>query len=101
MKITYQKSDGIDLSTDALIVPVLARNVGDTFAGVAGALDEALDGELQKLADESEFKGKRGATLIVPTLGKSAARRIVLAGLGDEQGMNEEAIRRGHRAGVH
>jgi leucyl aminopeptidase len=100
VKITYQKSDGIDLSTDALIVPVLARKDGEKLAGVAGAIDEALDGELQKLVDESEFKGKRGATLIVPTLGKIAARRVVLAGLGDEKSLNEEAIRRGYGAAV-
>lgn len=100
MKISYQKSGGIDLAADALIVPVAARKAGEALTGVSAAIDTALDGELQKLADESEYKGNRGGTLIVPTMGKIAARRVVLAGLGDEKKLDEEATRRAYGAAV-
>src|SRR5262249_12919125 len=63
-------------------------------AGAVAAANDALGGELANLAKDARFSGKRGTSLVVPTLGKLPARRLVLAGVGPLAKINAEAIRR-------
>lgn len=100
MNVSYQQGIGTDLAADALIVPIFARSAGEALTGAAASVDTALGGELSKLAAEAEYTGKRGSTLIVPTLGKLPARRVVLAGLGAADALSEEAIRRAYGSAV-
>ncbi len=94
MKITYQRGPANQIEADALIIFVSARKTDDALTGGAADLDTALGGELGKLIADSEFTGKVGGTLSVATLGRTPARRVILAGLGDEAKLTEEAIRR-------
>jgi leucyl aminopeptidase len=94
VKITYQRGSADQIEADALITFVPARKADDALTGGAAALDAALGGELSKLIADNEFAGKVGGTLSVATLGRTSARRVILAGLGDEAKLNEEAIRR-------
>lgn len=100
MKIAYQQGNAADLGGDALIVPIFSRERGEALTGLAANVDTALDGELAKLVDEAEYRGKRGSTLLVPTFGKLQARRVVLAGLGAEDALSEESIRRAYGSAV-
>jgi leucyl aminopeptidase len=100
VKITYQNGSAETVAADALITFVYARTSSDALTGGAAQLDAALDGELAKLIADSDFTGKTGSTLIVPTLGRTAARRVVLTGLGDEAKQSEETIRRGYGAAI-
>jgi leucyl aminopeptidase len=100
VNVTYQQGNPAELSADALIVPIFSRANGDPLTGLAATIDTALGGELAKLIDEAEYKGKRGSVLLVPALGKLPARRVVLAGLGAEDGLTEEALRRAYGSAV-
>jgi leucyl aminopeptidase len=98
VNLSVKSGNPLSETADALIVPVGSANGAANLAGLAGEIDAALGGELAKLASDSRFTGKRGSTLVVPTLGKSTARRVVLAGLGAEEGVNGEALRRAYGA---
>ncbi|MGH2532588.1 MAG: leucyl aminopeptidase [Thermomicrobiales bacterium] len=99
MKITYRTADPLAETADAVILPLAATDGGALLTDAARQIDEALSGELTRLAADARFTGKRGQTLVVPTLGRTAARRAVLAGLGSAEKLDEEAIRRALAAG--
>ena len=94
MDVRYREGEIAGVTADAVIVPVVAGDEVASQPGVA-PLDEALDGELGRLAADARFTGKRGTTLVVPTLGKVPARRIVLAGTGASADLDADAVRRG------
>jgi leucyl aminopeptidase len=98
VKIAVQAGNALIEAGDALIVPVATSKDAANLTGLAAELDAALDGELGKLAADARFTGNRGATLVVPTLGKIASRRVVLTGLGNGDGLNAETIRRAYGA---
>ncbi len=93
MDMRYREGEIARVAADAVIVPVVA---GDEVTGQPGVapLDEALGGELGRLAADARFSGKRGTTLVVPTLGRLPARRIVLAGVGPRAEIDADAVRR-------
>jgi leucyl aminopeptidase len=55
-------------------------------------LNATLSGELVKLAADARFTGRVGATLVVPTLGQTPARRLVLVGIGPEGKITDEGL---------
>ncbi|HLL50250.1 MAG TPA: leucyl aminopeptidase, partial [Thermomicrobiales bacterium] len=57
-------------------------------------IDTALSGGLQELAAEARFNAKIGKTLVVPTFGRTASRRIVLAGVGPVANLTGDAVSR-------
>ncbi|HEY9826528.1 MAG TPA: M17 family peptidase N-terminal domain-containing protein, partial [Stenomitos sp.] len=58
------------------------------------ALNTALDGLLQEVASESEFKGKSGETASLRSPSQSGvARKVVLVGLGKAEGWTLEGLR--------
>jgi leucyl aminopeptidase len=96
VNLSARSGNAVNEVADALIVPIASNN--GALSGLAAEIDVALGGELAKLASDARFTGKRGTTLVVPTLGKTAARRVVLAGLGAETDINGEAVRRAYGA---
>ncbi|MDQ3045246.1 MAG: leucyl aminopeptidase [Chloroflexota bacterium] len=100
MEISYTRGDLLETSTDALIVPVGVASGAADWGGFAAELDSRLDGELGRIAREARFTGKRGTSLLVATLGRIPARRVVLAGIGSSQDRNSEGIRRGWAAAI-
>ncbi|WP_404789589.1 leucyl aminopeptidase [Altericista sp. CCNU0014] len=59
-----------------------------------GTLNSALDGLLQEVIAENEFKGKSGETVWLRTpSGSGLARKIVLVGLGKPEGWSLEGLR--------
>jgi leucyl aminopeptidase len=72
------------VDADALALPVFAEDLrGD---GPVRALDAALGGALLAAAKAERFEGKPGQELQLPTLGRTAAGRLVLVGLGRRDG---------------
>lgn len=96
MNLSARSGNAVNEVADALIIPIASNN--GALSGLAAEIDAALAGELANLVSDARFTGKRGSTLVVPTLGKTAARRVVLAGLGAETDINGEAIRRAYGA---
>jgi len=61
--------------------------------GATGAVDQALDGAISRLIAEGEIKGKLSEVTIIHTLGKIAPARVVVVGLGKQEGFNLDKIR--------
>jgi leucyl aminopeptidase len=92
--ITFQTGDPLTQAADAVVLPATPANGDLDLSGAVGQANDALGGELANLARDARFSGKRGTSLVVPTLGKLPARRVVLAGAGPLAKLNAEAIRR-------
>jgi leucyl aminopeptidase len=82
-----------------LAAGILALGVFQAGPKGAGSLtpfkpiDRALDGALSKLAAKEEFSGKRDQTLSIATLGRIAADKIVLFGLGERRAVGAPELR--------
>ena len=94
MNVTLQTGDPLTIEAGALILPIAATNGELTLSGPAAKADEALGGELARLAADARFTAKTGSALLVQTLGRLPARRVVLAGVGAVDTLSAEAIRR-------
>ncbi|MBU4484635.1 leucyl aminopeptidase, partial [bacterium] len=56
-------------------------------------LDKKLSGIISKEIRLSDFKGKKGSTLLILTHGKVAARYVIVLGLGSEKDFHSESLR--------
>jgi len=92
LKIQVSVGDPLVLERDALIVAV-AEDEGQ-FKGIAAKVDKKFNGQLKKLREWGEVKGKLGEVTVVHTLGLMPPRRIVLVGLGKRDELDAEKIRR-------
>jgi leucyl aminopeptidase len=79
-------------SGDCLAIGLFEEQVEQSQQFIA--LNQALDGLLQEIISESEFKGKSGETtwLRSPS-GKNIARKLILIGLGKPDGWTLEGLR--------
>ncbi|HKC21826.1 MAG TPA: leucyl aminopeptidase [Gaiellaceae bacterium] len=55
--------------------------------------DAGVGDQLQRLADDGELHGELGRTAVVYTNGDSAARRVVIAGVGKRADVDADAVR--------
>jgi leucyl aminopeptidase len=76
---------------DLFVVPVFS---GAVFGPGAQLVDDAIDGKLAEFMAETDFDGKRGEVLAVPTGGRLGARAALLLGVGDEGSFDATALRR-------
>ena len=76
---------------EMLAVPVFA---GRVFGPGAERVDEAIGGTLAGFMEETDFDGKRGDMLAVPTAGRLGARAALLVGVGDRATFDADALRR-------
>src|SRR6266540_2788782 len=77
---------------DALAVPLLEGQPSPLSNG-ARALDERLQGRLQRLVDDGELQGELGKTVLLHTDGELNARRVVIAGIGKLDELDADALR--------
>ncbi len=88
-----------DVACDALVVGVVRTkgsqgNTSITLSGAARAADSVLDGLIGQLGTDGEFKGNLGEMTTIHTMGKLVARRIIIVGLGSQETVNTQSIRR-------
>lgn len=76
---------------DLYVVPVFS---GGLLGPGAQLVDDAIGGTLAEFMRETDFDGKRGEVLAVPTGGKLGARAALLLGVGDADSFDAAAIRR-------
>src|SRR5579863_7164979 len=89
------RSDSL-VSVDADVLVVGLAQTGGKGGGLPSALrpiDEAMQGALARLVAKEEYQGKRDQTLSVSTLGRIAAERLILLGLGDRRKVSAADIR--------
>jgi leucyl aminopeptidase len=55
--------------------------------------DVGVSDQLRRLADDGELHGELGRTMVVHTNGDSAARRVVVAGVGKRSDVDADAVR--------
>ncbi|HNS96358.1 MAG TPA: leucyl aminopeptidase [Polyangiaceae bacterium] len=79
-------------SVDLLAVGVFAGEAVTTTYPV-DTLDKAMGGVLAEFIAQQEFTGKKDQTLEVDTLGRLAARRLLLVGLGEPKEISSAVYR--------
>lgn len=77
VKVTGAGALGV--ASDLAVLPVFEGELGD---GPVKAFDAALDGQVRALAKAERFEGKVEQQLSIPTLGRVAARRVLVLGMG-------------------
>src|SRR5919201_221349 len=79
------------IEPDVLVVPI--PSTGGSLSDGARILDERLQGRLQRLIADGEFRGELGKTLILHTDGELRARRVAVAGIGAAEELDADGIR--------
>ena len=89
---------GIQATKDELIVVNLFEGV-ETPGGATGAVDKALGervgaaGAISEAIAAGDFRGKRGEVAVFYPRGAIPARRVLVVGLGPQDGFSLEAVR--------
>ena len=97
MQINVIQGDIAERS-DPLIVVNLFEGVTKP-GGATGAVDGALGGAISDLIAEGDITGKKGELTLIYGLGKLAAKRVIVAGLGKSDAFDADVAREVH-AGV-
>ena len=88
-----------DIACDALVVGVVRakanqNNESAMLAGTARTVDGLLDSLISQIYTDGEFKGNLGEIATIHTMGKLAAKRVIVVGLGKQATMTSQSIRR-------
>jgi leucyl aminopeptidase len=88
-----------DIHCDALVIGVSYRNIGQQsnrllLAEKAKEVNGLLGGLIQTMYDDGEFKAELGEIITIHPMGKLAANRVIVMGLGMQEKMNTQSIRR-------
>lgn len=88
-----------DIACDTLIVGAARDSKGSeskktVLSLAASEVDHLLDGLLTSMYENGEFKGNLGETTLIYTMGKMAARRVLVVGLGNTEQMQGHTFRR-------
>jgi leucyl aminopeptidase len=91
MDIKTIQGDIADVESPAIVVNIF-EGVTEP-SGATGAVDRALQGAIAALIADGEIKGGKGEMTLVHTLGKLAARRVLVAGLGKAEDLTVDVVR--------
>jgi leucyl aminopeptidase len=97
MQISAKQKDLIKEQTDVTILPCFQDK---ETKGIVAAFDQALSGHLIRTINEEGFEGKLGKTSIFQTHEKIPAKRIIVVGLGKQNDLEAEPLRRGVAAAI-
>ncbi len=97
IRVTNQAEENV--ACDALVVGAAQKKAGQKAKGVvlsesAQVVDRLLGGLINEICAEGEFKGNLCELNTIHTMGKLAAKRVVLVGLGTLETVNPQALRR-------
>ncbi len=95
IQVTTQTAQ--EVTAEVLIVSA-ARKTGKDGQGVqlsatATTIDRTLNGLINELCTNGEFKGGLGELLTIHTKGRMATKRVIVVGLGAENKITTQAIR--------
>src|SRR6266480_4396986 len=88
-----------DMQCGSLVVGAAYKKVGQqtkelVLTGKAAEVDSLLGGLFQATYGDGEFKAELGELLTLHPMGKLAAKRVVVVGLGTQEKMSTQSIRR-------
>jgi Leucyl aminopeptidase len=79
---------------DAVIIGAARAEGGIVLAQAGTATDKLLDGLISECYTHGEFKANLGELLTLHPAGKLATKRVVVVGLGKQQTLNTQSVRR-------
>ncbi|MGZ4346233.1 MAG: leucyl aminopeptidase [Gaiellaceae bacterium] len=91
-QLTIEVRQPGELEPDALAIP-FPEGDGASLSNGTRALDERLNGRLQRLVEDGELKGELGKTVLLHTDGELDARRLIVAGVGKREEVDADALR--------
>ena len=91
MDVRIQAGDIAQSTADVLIVNLFQGVTSP--GGATGAVDRALGGAISQLIAQGDIRGKSGEFTLIHTLGKMAAPRVLVAGLGKSEEFDIDAVR--------
>jgi leucyl aminopeptidase len=91
MKISVHSDDPATFATALLALPCFDDGWKESPA--FAAVDKKLDGQLARIAHEEQWKPELRKTLVVHTLGKLPAERVLLFGLGARKDFDPASLR--------
>ena len=91
-QLTIEVRQPGELEPDALAIPFPEED-GASLSNGTRALDERLNGRLQRLVEDGELKGELGKTVLLHTDGELDARRLIVAGVGKREEVDADALR--------
>src|SRR5260370_33949771 len=99
MDVRFIEQSVEDMQCDALVIGAFYKKVEQQskefiLAGKAKEVDSLLGGLMQTMYDDGEFKAELGEMITLHLMGKLTAKRIVVMGLGAQEKMNTQTIRR-------
>jgi hypothetical protein len=95
LKISVKMIGPYSEPTDLQIICLFKHKPsGDTYQGAAKETDEHLQGILSSLRNRDEFVGELGETILfTPPDDSIPAKRFMVIGLGDENGLSLDSLR--------
>jgi leucyl aminopeptidase len=92
VKATIIKDNIKDIMADAVVMGIYegVKSLDPDLADI----DRKLGGVISDMISGDDFKGKEGETLLIYTLGKIPAKKILLLGLGKEEDFGANTIRK-------
>ncbi len=92
MKIDVQRGDIIGAKADAVVLTI-AQGEPPKLEGALKAADKALGGTIAQMRERGEVRAKASELTLVHSLGKLAAPRLMLAGLGKPEKVTADTVR--------
>jgi leucyl aminopeptidase len=93
MNFSFVPADAVRAAGAMLVIPLLDGDLGENAPAALAATDKLLEGKLRAAAAQEGFKGKADQTLVLNTLGKLEAGRLMLLGLGARTRTTPELLR--------
>lgn len=95
MDIQLVTQSAPQIQCDALIVSAIQqKGRGLQLSPSAATINTALDGLINELADDGEFKGAAGELLTLHTMGRIRAKRVLVVGLGAVERLTVQTFQR-------
>ncbi len=99
MDIRIVKQTVEETQCDALVVGASYKKVGQrarelVLVETAREVDSLLGGLIRSIFDDGEFKANLGELVTLHPMGKLDAKRVVLVGLGAQEKMDTQSVRR-------
>ncbi len=91
MDFKLSVEDILQIKCDLL---VLGRFEGEAIKGLIKKVDDALAGALSHNSREEKFSGELGKGVMINTLGKIGAKRVLLTGLGKKPKFSSDVLRK-------
>jgi leucyl aminopeptidase len=94
IEILVRTESPVLVVADVLVVGVLQiADKSGALPAALRALESAFGGELSKIISKEEFTGKRDQSVSLPALGRIAASKLVLLGLGERRKVGAPEMR--------